>query len=53
MPADFEQRYEAAFKRAPDQSAENGYRAMAATLAAIKAAGAAGNDRTRVIDAYL
>ena len=52
VPADFAQRYEAAFKRAPDQSAENGYRAMAAVLAAIKTAGAAGNDRTRVIESY-
>jgi hypothetical protein len=53
VPADFAERYEAAFKRAPDQSAENGYRAMAAVLAAIKTAGAAGNDRTPVIDSYL
>ena len=53
LPAGFAERYEAAFKRAPDQSAENGYRAMAAVLAAIKTAGAAGNDRTRVIDSYL
>ncbi|MDA0172059.1 hypothetical protein OJ998_23355 [Solirubrobacter taibaiensis] len=53
VPAGFAERYEAAFDRAPDQNAENGYRAMAATLAAIKTAGAAGNDRTRVIDSYL
>lgn len=53
VPGDFASRYEAAFKRAPDQNAENGYRAMAAVLAAIKTAGAAGNDRTRVIDSYL
>ena len=53
LPADFAQRYEAAFKRAPDRNAESGYRAMAAVLAAIKTAGAAGNDRTRVIDSYL
>ncbi|MDA0181495.1 hypothetical protein OJ997_14415 [Solirubrobacter phytolaccae] len=53
VPGDFAARYEQAFNRAPDQNAENGYRAMAATLAAIKTAGAAGNDRTRVIDSYL
>jgi hypothetical protein len=53
VPGDFARRYEAAYERAPDQSAENGYKAMAAVLAAIKTAGAAGNDRTRVIDSYL
>jgi hypothetical protein len=53
VPGDFADRYEQAFSRAPDQNAENGYRAMAAVLAAIKTAGAAGNDRTRVIDSYL
>lgn len=53
VPADFAQRYEQTFKRAPDQSAERGYRAMAAILAAIDTAGTAGNDRTRVIDSYL
>lgn len=53
VPADFAARYEQAFNRAPDQNAESGYRAMAAILAAIKTAGAAGNDRTRVIDSYL
>ena len=53
VPADFAERYEAEFGRAADQNAENGYRAMAATLAAIKTAGAAGNDRARVIDSYL
>ena len=53
VPAGFAQRYQAAFKRAPDQSAQMGYRAMAAVLAAIKTAGAAANDRTRVIDSYL
>ena len=53
VPADFAERYEAAFKRAPDQNAENGYRAMTGVLDAIKTSGAAGNDRTRVIDSYL
>ena len=53
VPGDFATRYEAEFKRAPDQNAENGYRAMQAVIAAIKTAGAAGNDRTRVIDSYL
>jgi hypothetical protein len=53
VPADFARRYQAAFGRAPDQSAQMGYRAMAGVLAAIETAGAAANDRTRVIDAYL
>ena len=53
LPGDFASRYEQAFGRAPDANAENGYRAMQATIAAIKAAGTAGNDRTRVIDSYL
>lgn len=53
VPADFAAKYEAAFKRAPDENAENGYRAMQAILGAIETAGAAGNDRTRVIDSYL
>lgn len=53
VPGDFAARYERAFGRAPDRNAESGYRAMQATIAAIKSAGAAGNDRTRVIDAYL
>ena len=35
VPGDFAERYEAEFGRAPDQNAENGYRAMAATLAAV------------------
>ncbi|MBE2319246.1 hypothetical protein DVA67_024935 [Solirubrobacter sp. CPCC 204708] len=53
LPAEFAERYQAQFGRAPDQSAENGYRAMASVLDAIRLAGAAGNDRTRVIDSYL
>jgi hypothetical protein len=53
LPGDFARRYEQAFGRAPDGNAENGYRAMQAVLGAIKTAGAAGNDRTRVIDSYL
>jgi hypothetical protein len=53
LPGDFAARYEQAFGHAPDKNAENGYRAMQAVIAAIKTAGTAGNDRTRVIDSYL
>ncbi len=52
-PADFDERFKAAFGRDPKPAAEDGYRAMQGALKAIKDAGAAGNDRTRVIDAYL
>jgi hypothetical protein len=51
-PADFEARFAKAFGRDPAPSAADGYRAMKGVLEAIAAAGAAGNDRTRVIDAY-
>jgi hypothetical protein len=51
-PSDFEARFKTAFGRAPGARAQDGYRAMAGVLAAIKNAGAAGNDRTRVIDSY-
>jgi hypothetical protein len=53
LPADFAAKYQQAFSREPDENAENGYRAMQAVIGAIKTAGAAGNDRTRVIDSYL
>ena len=52
LPADFDTRFRRAFGRAPGEDARDGYRAMAAILAAIKRAGAAGNDRTRVIESY-
>jgi len=51
-PVDFDQRFKAAFGRDPKPAAEDGYRAMQGALKAIKDAGAAGNDRARVIDAY-
>jgi hypothetical protein len=52
-PADFERRFRDAFGRDPKPSAQQGYRAMQGALKAIAGAGTAGNDRTRVIDAYL
>jgi ABC-type glycerol-3-phosphate transport system substrate-binding protein len=52
-PADFEARFAKEFGHDPAPSAATGYRAMAGVLKAIAAAGAAGNDRTRVIDAYI
>ncbi len=52
VPAGFARRYRATFGRAPSESAELGYRAMRAVLAAVARAGAKGNDRQRVIDAY-
>jgi hypothetical protein len=51
-PADFEARFAKEFGRDPAPSAADGYRAMKGVLAAIADAGAAGNDRTRVINAY-
>jgi hypothetical protein len=51
-PSDLQARFREAFDRAPGREAQDGYRAMAGVLAAIKNAGAAGNDRTRVIDSY-
>ena len=52
-PSDFAERFEQAYGRAPDASAERGYRSMAAIIGAIESAGTAGVDRARVIDAYL
>jgi hypothetical protein len=52
-PADFDARFQRAFGRAPGPGARDGYRAMAGVLRAVSEAGAAGNDRTRVIQAYL
>jgi len=51
-PADFEARFAKAFGRDPAPSAADGYRAMKGVLQAIADAGAAGNDRTAVINAY-
>jgi len=51
-PADFEARFAKEFGRDPAPSAAEGYRAMKGVLAAISDAGAAGNDRNRVVDAY-
>ncbi|HWK29895.1 MAG TPA: hypothetical protein VNS09_25225 [Solirubrobacter sp.] len=52
-PRDFARRFQETFGRAPKPSAAAGYRAMEGVLRAIAAAGSGGNDRTRVIDAYL
>ena len=52
LPQDFATRFNAAFGRAPDEDAEQGYRAMSGVLHAIAQAGDAGNDRTRVIREY-
>jgi len=52
MPSGFEDRFRAAFGRDPEPSAQEGYRAMRGILQAIGRAGAGGNDRTRVLDAY-
>jgi hypothetical protein len=51
-PPDFVARFRDAFGHPPSGDAGEGYRAMAGILAAIERAGAAGNDRTRVIDSY-
>ena len=51
-PADFEARFAKDFGRDPAPSAAEGYRAMKGVLAAITDAGASGNDRNRVVDAY-
>jgi hypothetical protein len=50
--AAFKARFRAEFGRDPAPSAEVGYTAMQRVLKAIGDAGAAGNDRNRVIDAY-
>src|SRR3954447_26963887 len=52
VPPDFRARFSRAFGRPPSHRAQDGYRAMSAIVAAIKKAGAAGNDRTRVIESY-
>jgi hypothetical protein len=53
VPAGFVARFRAAFGRAPTGQARTGYRAMQSILDAIGRAGSGGNDRTRVIRAYL
>jgi hypothetical protein len=52
VPADFAQRFRAAFGRAPTAQARLGYRAMAGVLAAIARAGGHGGDRNAVRRAY-
>jgi hypothetical protein len=52
VPGDFDARFQRAFGRSPASGAADGYRAMAGVIAAIRRAGAAGNDRTRVIESY-
>jgi hypothetical protein len=52
VPADFDARFRAAFGRAPQPSAREGYRAMRGIIRAIARATPGGNDRTRVIKAY-
>jgi hypothetical protein len=52
-PADFDADFKQAYGRSPSGGALRGYEAMAGVLKAIADAGAAGNDRTRVLDAYL
>jgi hypothetical protein len=51
VPADFDQRFRAAFGRAPEPSAQEGYRAMAGIIAAVAKA-TPGNDRGKVIQAF-
>jgi len=53
VPAGFARRFRAAFGRAPGAEARLGYRAMDGVLRAVSRAGARGNDRTRVLHAYL
>jgi hypothetical protein len=52
-PAGFARRFRDTFGREPSAGAERGYLAMQGILQAITDAGAAGNDRTRVMNAYL
>jgi hypothetical protein len=52
VPSDFDARFSKAFGREPGEDAADGYRAMAGVVAAIQKAGAAGNDRARVIESY-
>jgi len=51
-PGNFREDFRQAFGRDPSPGAEKGYRAMQGVLQAIAKAGAAGNDRTRVIQTY-
>lgn len=53
LPPSFEADFREAFGRSPGPGAADGYRSMLGVLGAIRAAGAAGNDRQAVIDAYL
>ncbi len=51
VPSDFDARFRAAFGRAPEASAKDGYRAMQGILRAVAQA-MPGNDRTKVIQAF-
>jgi hypothetical protein len=53
LPADFAERFRAAYARAPTARAVSGFRAMQGVLRAIARAGADGNDRDAVRRAYL
>jgi hypothetical protein len=50
VPGDFDDRFRATFGRTPQPTARDGYRAMRGIIRAIALAG---NDRTRVIRAYI
>jgi hypothetical protein len=50
VPGDFDDRFRASFGRPPEPTARDGYRAMRGILRAIALGG---NDRTRVIRAYI
>jgi hypothetical protein len=52
VPDSFDADFRAAFGRDASPAAEAGYRSMAGVLRAVAAAGAAGNDRQAVLDAY-
>jgi hypothetical protein len=51
VPADFDQRFRAAFGHAPQASGEQGYRAMAGIIAAVAKA-TPGNSRDAVVKAF-
>jgi hypothetical protein len=51
VPADFDARFKAAFGRAPQPAAREGYRAVQGIIRAVAAA-KPGNDRTKVIRAF-
>jgi len=53
LPVDFDAKFETAYGREATPEARRGYVAMDGIIEAIAEAGAAGNDRTRVLDEYL